>query len=671
MVLTSIISDDSTADINWVWENCLKSIKNEHPRDVFLNQYVNEIENITYKDGELIIYCPSKEGKEWLADRGFFILHRYLSGFMNKEVSLKLISSPAKAILTDEVSIIPEYNNYYEDTIKPELIIVLPGYFSRYIPFLGPQVSFIFLSFFQIAYEKGLIQRKKDIPFSVSAQRIAKYAGMDIRTFQRWVEKESTWEKLSWLVKRTDQKQYFQGADGRPHRQSLTYRISMSLPLTPFDAESLQHWLNEQLSHVLSPIEIIKYALNAPMSSIRPDPTVRQVKNQSFANGPKTVYEIVEQVFGKIESTEMESLTGKLADRYMSVRDHIFVSHYFVKNWIPLLGPGAAWMIILLRELTYYNRTTGEIRDLVNINEGYQQLAHWIGSPRAKTIWEWIREDEFVGQFVTEIPLQDNCGNFETAPRQFKIAVKDPLTPKDEKTLLIPQNSHSNPIGANVMISKGSATINGASVMHSNGADVTISGANDASDGANDIPDGASVASGWRECQCLINTKDSQNTIISVNTDFPNKEICSSNGIDNDTDENRFLTNFLQFYGISLPQTQKIKKSRVFFMALVSWLLYCSSPPGKTISDPLNFALQRLLDDPEKGAGGGFDFLASLPINQILELIRGHPIELAVTDTHWLVVMNGASRNRLNLLVDGLEYIRSTSKHKRLANLEI
>ena len=67
------------------------------------------------------------------------------------------------------------------------------------------------------------------------------------------------------------------------------------------------------------------------------------------------------------------------------------------------------------------------------------------------------------------------------------------------------------------------------------------------------------------------------------------------------------------------PKTQKAVRG-ASAKALVSWLLYALSPGGRGIDRPMNYALARLSEDPQSGAGDRYDELASLPPRAVLQI---------------------------------------------------
>ena len=67
------------------------------------------------------------------------------------------------------------------------------------------------------------------------------------------------------------------------------------------------------------------------------------------------------------------------------------------------------------------------------------------------------------------------------------------------------------------------------------------------------------------------------------------------------------------------PKTQKTVRGGSA-KALISWLLYALSADGRGISKPLNYALARLAEDPQNGAGDQYDQLAGVPPTVLIDL---------------------------------------------------
>ena len=61
-------------------------------------------------------------------------------------------------------------------------------------------------------------------------------------------------------------------------------------------------------------------------------------------------------------------------------------------------------------------------------DQGYAEIASWLGLKRVKTVWEWLRNDE-VARFVREISHE--IGDWEESSRRFKVCLGEPMTEED------------------------------------------------------------------------------------------------------------------------------------------------------------------------------------------------------------------------------------------------
>lgn len=303
----------------------------------------------------------------------------------------------------------------------------------RYIPFLGPELAWLYIGFRQAAYEAG-ISRKPEKKFNAPSKKVARYAGMSLRAFWRWVARPDTWNRLRGLVTQVDsQVHWSQGKDGHPHQVCPNLSgVAMTLPLTPYDERSLRYWLYHQLAQGKAPIAVLQAALETPPDKLIPWPE-QELSKEKNHDEPHSVQEIIAALCGSVpesQSVQFEDLTEQLAQYLIPTKDLVFLTHYFVTRWLPKLGPGAGWLVTLLRDRGYTNPRTGEIRDEVILPSGYSEAARCLGLNRVKTIWEWLKSSA-VTNFVKEVGRE--AGSWEDAPRRFKVCLGEPMTDADQK----------------------------------------------------------------------------------------------------------------------------------------------------------------------------------------------------------------------------------------------
>ena len=83
-----------------------------------------------------------------------------------------------------------------------------------------------------------------------------------------------------------------------------------------------------------------------------------------------------------------DTIPKKFADQFaqhvMPPRNLVFLTHYFVTRWLPKLGHGQGWFVVLIRDRCYLNPRTGEIRDTAVMDNGYLEIANCLGLKRVE-----------------------------------------------------------------------------------------------------------------------------------------------------------------------------------------------------------------------------------------------------------------------------------------------
>jgi hypothetical protein len=316
------------------WQVALEQLHMEMPKAAF-DTWVKHCEFVSFEEGAFTIGVFNQYNRDWLASRLTSTLVRLFTGIMNQTVEVHFIvieeaeednqheeiqvqeppNEKQPAVLTLQAV----YQSIYDEIVQPDQVIVFPGYFLRYIPFLGVELAWLYIGFRQAAYEAGAA-KKPGKKFGAPAKKIARYAGMSPRSFWRWAARLDTWKKLRWLVKPLeDEPHWSQGQDGRPHRLSRYYLVLMSLPLTPFDEISLRKWFYRQLGEGKSQIAVLQEALETPIDELIPLPD-HSSQMGDFSNEPHSVQQVLQAVCGPIpeaDRTVYQELTEKLAHHLM------------------------------------------------------------------------------------------------------------------------------------------------------------------------------------------------------------------------------------------------------------------------------------------------------------------------------------------------------------------
>ncbi|HNB54464.1 MAG TPA: hypothetical protein PK530_21135, partial [Anaerolineales bacterium] len=421
----------------------------------------------------LTLGCANAYGRDWLEARLESTIRRILMGVLGRDVNVQFevvsfrpqttsdpepeeepVSEPKAAPEDARVTLIR--SSLEEALLQPEKVVTVPGYFLRWLPYLGFERAWLVVALRQAFYQTYGHPATAKTPFEASGAQLARWSGITRQTIQKYLKTLKN-DPLGWFV--TYQAE---GDTG----QAASYQFRMVMPLTPGDTVRLQDWL---LIHggQTDPITAVKQALDTQPKNILPypAPAISPELRASKAN-PKTVGQIVLETCGLRTGDprlpELKELARKLEARLMPLKDVLVVSHYFLLSWLPELGAGPAWMLTLLRDQCYHNHHTGELRDELHLTEGYQELAQALGLDRPKTIGDWLppldemarrarfaAEEEVSEAWQKRQPVRERVGMFiekgevdfrsgptgKIAQWTLKVSLADPLLPEHARGL--------------------------------------------------------------------------------------------------------------------------------------------------------------------------------------------------------------------------------------------
>jgi len=109
----------------------------------------------------------------------------------------------------------------------------------------------------------------------------------------------------------------------------------------------------------------------------------------------------------------------------------IFVTKYFLENWLPLLGHSALVVIMVIRKLCYWNWYTGEKRDVLDTEMGEIANEACVSIRTLKTI---LKNDLIKRYFIRYTVRRVMTPNgIRTAGIHLQIRMDDPMTPEDQE----------------------------------------------------------------------------------------------------------------------------------------------------------------------------------------------------------------------------------------------
>ena len=598
------------------WQAALGQLQLEMPKAAF-DTWVRDADLIAFEDDIFTVGTRNAYARDWLADRLTSTIAKLLTGIMNKTVEVRFVvcenQDEDDIEDDDEIAEVEAVFDLPYDEIVGTGIIAIPAYFGRYhLPELGPNLAWMVVGFRQAAYSSG--QRSGSRRHRISERMIARWSGMYRGTFRRRKKKAETWRKLQGFVKLVDAKLSWVSIKGEtPRKRAHAYQVQMTMPLTAAHACSLKQWLMQNVEAAGGPKAVLELATTVQQKALLPD-------DATAPEGAicKNVAQIVKECFaGQLPDSELKSLAQRLHHHIMPPNDKIIITHFFVENLLPLLGPGPAWMLTLLRDRCFYDPETGEQRNVVTVPGGWSEIARWVGLKQPMTIWEWVhgakrRKDKpssppFLSAYVCEVKEQERAVSFNNAPRTFEVVQEEiPVAIMSAVAESAQEYSDWSECLSNVITRLSPMDAQSRECPLRNHANVPNGITRLSPDRHANVPYAITRLSPDHHANVpyLSSLTQSLNHLSSKDiTNLPTRDGKSGNGTQHldagqvgrggDSDF-PWDWEFLFEYNPEInPEDRKILKERDA-TRFVAWLIYAYSKQGKGIDSPVMFALRRV-----------------------------------------------------------------------------
>lgn len=369
------------------WQAVLGQLMMEMPKSNY-DTWVRGASFANFKDGEFTISVANKFTLDWLESRLASTIERLLGGLLGEDVEVCFVVTDIgddveddEDLIVDDDSRLVILQGLKDAYVHPEQVHVYPRYLHRWIPYIGTEAFWTLIGFRQAFYVKMQSLPNNGDKRNIGLRTIARFIGRDKNT----VLQHRNEGKLGWFLSFENTEKY-NIRDGQPTRVAHPYVFLAVTPPTPGDKERLQNWL--LVNNVQEePIEALKELLSTSAGAVLEDPPpVPEPRHLSKAppDSPETFQKIILSVcnldqIGTQQKKEVLSLVDDAADHLVQSFGQVFVSLYFLRNWLPLLRGTLACAVTLLRRIGYANRKTKEIRGNVLLKGGRQMLANWLG----------------------------------------------------------------------------------------------------------------------------------------------------------------------------------------------------------------------------------------------------------------------------------------------------
>ncbi len=632
-------------NIEQTWNSVLEQLQTEMPRASF-DTWVRDTQALSYADGVLTVTVRNAYARDWLESRLADTVNHMLVGILNSanvRVSFVVTQDDPESVEVETNPSLQEeeesddaldisaadYDSAYEQIVRPDRAVYLPGYFRRWLRSIGPDLGWMYVSFRQAAYLAGARSGSKSSRFS--GKQLASMCGISERTYWNRVNNPATWQKLSGLVKIIESgDEWVKGPT--PRRLPRRYTIAMTLPLTPVDTSSLRKWIAVHIEEHGGAEGVLRAAIIAPLEELIPLDAQPSENDQALS-----VRVLLRDLFkDQLADGLLDSLASALQSHIMPQNDLIVISLFFIEHVLPHLDAGPGWMLTLLRDMCYINPESGETRNRVMVKGGYSEVAGWLGMSRPKTIWEWFNEKNGVqhsepGMFknpVLRVFMREVAGpkneDFAKSSRTFEVLIED--LPHEILEAALTNNIEGLTVGRGATFTIGMARLadhRGATfsivvapfadylgatfsivvalLAHHHGATCTVKSSLTLKTNSQTLKpltlNPQPSAEAEIETTPTMTKSGGMGNMAFWDFDF----LTSNNSVNPGGKGNLLKTN--KKFGRSISDLSG---------GFVSWLLYAYSPAGSKVSDPVGLAIKRLCENVSAGAGGDFNRLAKL-----------------------------------------------------------
>jgi hypothetical protein len=684
-----------------IWQTVLGKLESDLSTADF-NTWVKSARLQSCRDNTFVIGCTNEYGREWLESHLATTLQQYFSNVMERKIHVRFMVCSQEAndiaqlsedeliktnVDDDPIDLDVHYASIRNTLLEPGRVVRLPVYMLRWLPYVGSQIVFVAMALWQEYYLASNGKARKGVSkVSARAEHICQWAGISRAQFFRLLQSGSG---LDWFARKIETDHELDRYSKRAKKSSNKYELFESL-LTPGDAGDLRTYL---LDHDIreSTEAALRLAINANPKEILQYP-VRQppVDFDKRLSSHLTVHDVVKELIGHRMTVEQSDLADQLAARLLGEGDFILVSWYFLKNWLSVLGADASMFILVLRNLCYFNDETGEIRDEVWLDGGYETIAKRLGINNPRVVANWLpariergkrKQDlsesttkefsrrkqlqELLGMFVERFEHRINSSG--SYGWKFKVQRTDPLTPQHQVihqavTALLVKAEDRGVL--NELTTWIGELNNGCYETVRNDPKVVLR-LSDFTNGCfetlKDIINGCLEMLEMEANDCFETLLKILNSVKDTQKELKpstNKDTCDSMFYTADKSLVA-VTGAKGEWSLEKLLARADKNNRQLLLAqeknaraFVSWVIHGAAQIS--IQNPYSLAIAKLKQNPGVSAGGVSDRLAVVPAWQLVRWIEDEINFQTPSNRDWRMMFAQVKHERIRLLADSL-----------------
>jgi len=370
------------------WQSVLSQLQGQLSEAEF-NTWVQDARVIAANGETISIGVQNAYARDWLEDRLADQTDRLLSEILEQPVSARFVVASKDGVIHEEkeehdaldqsdevdqaISIRIDSDSLRDIFIQKTKIVAIPGYFRRWIPYLGPTKAWVVVGLLQVAYLATQKPAQPGVEFKTTMEQIGAWVGLSKSSVYRSLQSHL----IRWFIEPKGQGEY---------------KINATIPLTPGDEEHIRQWIMSSQGDG-GPVIMLKKALKAPRNTLLPKyPPLPEDRFLNLEPRPRTLMDLINSLYWITvdDYPQIEELVSKLEAKLFPQNDLIVIPHYFLKHNKPLLGNGPAWLVTLLRDELFPQDEDGH--DGVWASD--QEIARMLGLRSTRSIRNWIRPPE-------------------------------------------------------------------------------------------------------------------------------------------------------------------------------------------------------------------------------------------------------------------------------------